>query len=260
MTLQTIVSTMNQKDDEIIRRMNLNADAIIINQASTVAYHEIVNKGNTIKWYDFNERGIGLSRNTGLMRADADIIQFADDDMVLNDDYKECILNEYAKHPEADVILFSNKCLNKERMPYEVKKFGKVGRIEAVNFGGARITARRKKIIYNNISFSLLFGGGSKYCAGEDVTFIQDCIKAGLSVYKSPVVISTMKQDTSTWFNGFSEQYFRDKGSLVAKNFPGICKLGIYYLAYKNLKISDYSYCKILSLYREGVKEFLANK
>lgn len=259
MTFQIIVSTMNQKTDDLLSKMNINSDAIIINQCSKVAFHEIDN-GSTIKWYDFNEYGIGLSRNSGLMRASADIIQFADDDMVLNDNYVKLILDEYEKHPEADVILFSNKCLNNDRMPYEVKEFAKVGRVEGVNFGGARITARRNKILYNNIYFSLLFGGGSKYCAGEDVTFVQDCIKAGLKVYKSPVVLSTMKQDSSTWFNGYNDKYFIDKGALVAKNFPWLCRIGIYYLAYKNYKHSNKSYVEVLKLYRVGMEEYLANK
>lgn len=260
MTLQTIVSTMNQKDNELINRMRINSDAIVINQTDLISYREMSVNSNIIKWYDFCERGIGLSRNTGMMRAEADIIQFADDDMVFLDDYQDRILAEYEKHPEADVILFSNRCLNKDRMPYEVKKFGRVGRIEAVNFGGARITARRSKLLYNNISFSLLFGGGSTYCAGEDVTFIQDCIKCGLKVYKSPVIISTMKQDTSSWFEGVNEKYFRDKGSLVARNFPQICKLGIYYLAFKNCRGTKYSFFEILGYYRGGVKEFLSQK
>ena len=34
-----------------------------------------------------NERGIGLSRNTALMRATADIILFADEDVTYKDGY-----------------------------------------------------------------------------------------------------------------------------------------------------------------------------
>ena len=198
MTYQLIVSTMNQQDDTLIEKMNIHSDAIIVNQADRVGYHETAVKGGTVKWYHFNERGIGLSRNSGMMRADADIIQFADDDMVFTDTYEQDVVEEYRKHPEADVILFSNKCLNPNRMPYQVDTFGRVGRLEAVNFGGARITARRDKLFHRNVTYSLLFGGGAKYKAGEDVTFVQDCIKAGLKVYKSPVIVSTMKQDDST--------------------------------------------------------------
>ena len=260
MTYQLIVSTMNQNDDSLIEKMNIHSDAIIVNQADSVAYHEVQKQDHTIQWYRFNERGIGLSRNSGMMRAHADIIQFADDDMVFSETYEQDVLAEYEKHPEADIILFSNRCLNKDRMPYQVNKFGRVRRFEAVKFGGARITARREKLVHNNVTFSLLFGGGAKYAAGEDVTFIQDCIKAGLKVYKSPVIVSTMKQDSSTWFSGFHKKYFVDKGALLAANFPFISRFGIYIQAFKKSRHSEYSFKELLSFYREGANEFRRNK
>lgn len=251
---------MNQHDDSLIEKMNIHSDAIIINQSDRVAYHETAVQEHTVKWYHFNERGIGLSRNSGMMRADADIIQFADDDMVFSATYSQDVLEEYRKHPEADIILFSNQCLNKDRMPYQVDRFGRVRRLEAVKFGGARITARREKLLHHNISFSLLFGGGAKYAAGEDVTFIQDCIKAGLKVYKSPVIVSTMKQDSSTWFSGFHKKYFVDKGALLAANFPLISRFGIYIQALKKSRNSEHSFQELLSFYREGANEFRRNK
>lgn len=260
MTYQLIVSTMNRQDDSLIQQMNIHSDAIIVNQADRVAYHEVALPEGTVKWYHFNERGIGLSRNSGLMRADADIIQFADDDMVFSDTYSQDVLAEYEKHPEADIILFSNKCLNKDRMPYQVNSFGRVRRFEAVKFGGARITARREKLLHNNITFSLLFGGGARYKAGEDTTFIQDCIKAGLKVYKSPVVLSTMKQESSSWFTGFHKKYYVDKGALLAKNFPLISRIGIYIQAFKNRKRSKHSFKELLGFYQEGAREFRRNK
>ena len=158
------------------------------------------------------------------------------------------------------MILFSNRCLNKDRMPYQVTEFGRVGRMEAVKFGGARITARREKLLHNNITFSLLFGGGARYAAGEDVTFVQDCIKAGLKVYKSPVIVSTMKQDSSTWFSGFHKKYYVDKGALLAANFPLISHVGIYIQALKHSRKSNYSFKELLSFYKEGADQFRRNK
>lgn len=251
---------MNQHDDSLIDKMNIHSDAIIINQSDFFGYHEVPRQDHTIKWYHFSERGIGLSRNSGMMRADADIIQFADDDMVFTQTYYQDVLAEYEKHPEADVILFSNKCLNKDRMPYPVDRFGRVRRFEAVKFGGARITARREKLLHNNITFSLLFGGGARYKAGEDTTFIQDCIKAGLKVYKSPVIVSTMKQDASSWFTGFHKKYYVDKGALLAKNFPLISRIGIYIQAFKNSRHSEHSFKELLGFYQEGAREFRRNK
>ena len=260
MTYQLIVSTMHQKDDSLIEKMNIQSDAIIVNQADRFEYHETRKGPYTIKWYTFNERGVGLSRNTGLMRADADIIQFADDDMVFSDSYRQDVIAEYKKHPEADAILFSNKCLNEDRMPYQVDTFGRINRLEAVNFGGARITARREKLLYNNVFFSLLFGGGARYCAGEDTTFIQDCLKAGMKVYKSPTVVSSMKQDSSTWFTGFHEKYYRDKGVLLAANFPLISRWGIYIQAFKNSRNSEYSWKELVAFYKAGVTEYFQKK
>ena len=260
LTYELIVSTMNQKNDDLIKKMNINSNAIIINQTDVTKYQEIKKNKSIIKMYSFNEKGIGLSRNNGLMRATADIIHFADEDMTFVDDYQKIIINEYVNHPEADVILFSNKCLNKERMPYLVSKFGRVRRIEAVKFGGARITARREKILYNNIFFSILFGGGAKYSSGEDVTFIQDCIKAGLKVYKSPIIISTMKQDTSTWFSGYTEKYYKDKGALLGANFPHISIFYVFIHAFKKSISSEMSYLKLLKLYYEGMKEYKDKK
>lgn len=260
MTYQLIVSTMNRQDDSLIETMNIHSDAIIVNQADRFGYHETAVQEHTVKWYHFAERGIGLSRNSGMMRADADIIQFADDDMLFTETYEQDVVAEYEKHPEADVILFSNRCLNKDRMPYQVDTFGRVGRLEAVNFGGARITARRDKLLHHNVTFSLLFGGGAKYAAGEDVTFIQDCIKAGLKVYKSPVIVSTMKQEDSTWFTGYHKKYYVDKGALLAANFPLISRFGIYVQALKKSRRSEYSFKELLSFYREGAREFRRNK
>ena len=260
MTYQLIVSTMNQQDDSLIEKMNIHSDAIIVNQADRVGYHETKVQDHTVKWYHFNERGIGLSRNSGMMRADADIIQFADDDMVFTETYREDVLEEYRKHPEADVILFSNHCLNEDRMPYQVNRFGRVRRIEAVNFGGARITARREKLLYNTISYSLMFGGGAKYGAGEDVTFVQDCIKAGLKVYKSPVIVSTMKQDDSSWFTGYTKKYYVDKGALLAANFPLISRIGVLIQALKNSRQSQHSFRELLRFYQEGARDFRRHK
>ncbi|WP_454861529.1 hypothetical protein [Peribacillus frigoritolerans] len=73
MELEVLVSTMHQKDMTIINKMNIIGNAIIINQCNNNDLKEINEKNRCIKMYSFNERGIGLSRNTALMRAAADM-------------------------------------------------------------------------------------------------------------------------------------------------------------------------------------------
>lgn len=255
MTYQLLVATMKRKDSNICEEMNINSDAIIINQSDFCGVSISKNNENTIKVYSFPERGIGLSRNSALMRADADIVEFADDDMIFTDTYKNDVLSEFIKHPEADVILFSLESMNPERPLIKIDKFARVRRIEALKYGCARVAARRDKLFYKNISFSLLFGGGAAYSSGEDTLFLQDCIKAGLKVYKSPVKVADVKQETSTWFDGFNDKYYRDKGALFAAVFPNSCRVYAFLTALKAIK-SKGKFKKIYKLFVEGIYNF----
>ena len=71
MKLQVLVATMHQKDYSLLDKMNIQTDAIVINQCDEYRFEEFEYKGKKIKWYSMKERGIGLSRNTALMRQTA---------------------------------------------------------------------------------------------------------------------------------------------------------------------------------------------
>lgn len=255
MTYQLLVATMNRKNSGIYEEMNLNSDAIIINQSDFYDF-EILKKGeNIVRMYSFDERGVGVSRNSALMRADADIIEFADDDMIFTDTYKEDVLSEFEKHPEADIILFGLKSLNPERPLLKINKFARVRKKEALKYGCARVAVRRKKLLYNNIHFSLLFGGGAKYSSGEDTLFLQECIRAGLRVYKSPIKIADVKQDKSTWFGGYNDEYYRDKGALFAAALPNVCKIYAFLTAIKSAS-NRAEFKNKFRLFIEGINDF----
>lgn len=76
MTLQVLVVTMHQTDHSLLEKMNIQSDAIVVNQCSRNEVEWFMYNGHQILWMSLNERGIGLSRNTALMRATADIILF----------------------------------------------------------------------------------------------------------------------------------------------------------------------------------------
>ena len=255
MTYQLLISTMGQKDDQISDIMNVKSDAIIINQCDCCAFDVFEKDGSILKMYSFDERGIGLSRNSALMRSNADIIEFADDDMIFTDTYREDVLREFEKHPEADAIIFSLESLNPKRPLLKIKEFGRVSKIEALKYGCARLAVRREKVIHNNIFFSLLFGGGAKYACGEDTIFLQDCIRAGLKIYRSSVKVADVKQDSSSWFDGYTENYYHDKGALFAAALPKLCYIYAVVSAIK-AHSCDYGKIKILKLFLQGIKEF----
>lgn len=103
--LQLLVATMNLTDIiGLCDEMHIASDALIINQADSVKYEYVFYHGYKIECYTFAERGLSRSRNNALLRCTGDILCIADDDMVYTDTYREDIINEFQKHPEADVL------------------------------------------------------------------------------------------------------------------------------------------------------------
>ena len=70
------------------------------------------------------------------------------------------------------------------------------------------------------IRFSEDFGGGCLYGAGEDSLFLLDCLRSGLRVCGSAVVLGRCAKDASSWFEGYNEKYYYDKGAWLACAFP----------------------------------------
>ena len=73
---------------------------------------------------------------------------------------------------------------------------------------------RRESLLSSGVTFSLLFGGGAKYGSGEDSLFLKEFMDKGYSVYTAPVTIGREAAGESTWFTGYDEKFFRDKGVL----------------------------------------------
>ncbi len=219
MNLEVLLATMNQEDHSILDKMKIGSDIIIANQCNKNAYEEFEYKNNKVRFFSFNERGVGLNRNNALMRAKADICLFADDDVVYVENYKELILKEFENNPKADIIIFSFDLVYDSGVK-EIKLKRKRARLyNLLSHGTCRIAIRKDKIIYNNVFFHLLFGGGAKYSCGEDSIFLMDSWKKGLKIYTSPIKIGKCYKYESTWFKGYNKKYFMDKGVLFKHMF-----------------------------------------
>lgn len=217
LTIQTLISTMYQEDHSLLDRMNIQTDAIVVNQCDFNKIERFEWKGHNILWMSLKEKGVGLSRNTLLMRATADIVLFADDDVCYKDGYNISILETFQKHPNADFIVFSliSNRINKKDVNHKNDIFRKLHWYNVLHYGTVRFAVRHKKIVSRNISFHLLFGGGAKYSCGEDSIFIIDALKRNLKVFFSTVCIGKVFNDNSTWFKGYNDKYFFDKGVLL---------------------------------------------
>ena len=212
MSIQVIVATMHQKDYSLLDKMNIQSDAIICNQCDKTEFTEFEYKGHNIKWLSFTDRGVGLNRNNGLMRATADIVLFADDDVVYDDGYAKTIEDYYAKNPQADVVVFNFNRITNGITSLIVEKEGKASKRDITKYGTVCISAKREKLHFRNITFHLQFGGGAKYSCGEDTLFLQDCYNKKLQIFITKEVLGTVTDGDSSWFKGYTDKYFFDKG------------------------------------------------
>ena len=213
MKLQVLVATMHQTDHSLLDRMNIQTDAVVVNQCDRNEIEKFEYNGNSIKWLSLDERGVGLSRNTALMRADDDIVLFADDDVFYNDGYSSTITDAFLRYPKADVIVFNLLPPEGPRKLKPVKEGARVNYLNCMRYGTVHFAARLPLLRKENISFSLLFGGGAVYSSGEDTVFITDCLKRRLKIYTCADYIGGMITRESSWFKGYNEKYLFDRGA-----------------------------------------------
>lgn len=202
---------MNQTP-AIYDKMHITTDCIIVNQCAVNDSLSVRQNGTDTQFYSFAERGIGRSRNTALMRASADVCLFADDDVIYSPGYEETVLREFEQNEKADVIIFNVKSTNIARPGNEIRDRRRVRSFNCLRYCAFQIAVRRERVWEKNIWFSLLFGGGARYSCGEDSLFLWDCVRRHLRVYTSPATIGVVTHGQSSWFSGFNEKYFLDKG------------------------------------------------
>ena len=257
MKVQVLVATMNQTDYSLLEKMNIQTDAVIGNQCDRNEIIEFEHKNRTVKWLSFNEKGVGLNRNNALMRATEEIILFADDDVVYMDGYEDTIVEFYKNHPKVDVAIFNFKIKRGEDSFSErVKKEGRIGRMSATKYGTYCVSARRDKLRLANVFFHMDFGGGTKYSCGEDSIFLQDCCKKKLKVYATKAMIGVLEHGESTWFSGYNDKYFFDKGVLFATIFPVACYLlALVHCLKKRNKYKDYGWKKGYRHMLKGIRD-----
>ena len=217
MQLQVLVACVQENPIMLAEHMNLSTEAVICNQCQEYSYKEFVRKGRLIRAFAFDERGVGLNRNNALMRAEAEYALFADEDIVYTDDYEEKILREFSRNPKADILMFNVEAFE-ERRTYENVRHKRIRWYNYGRYPTYSMCIRTESIRKANIWFSLLFGGGARYSNGEDSLFLHDCLKKGLKIYGVPVTIGhemrRQEGDESTWFKGFTEKFFYDRGVL----------------------------------------------
>lgn len=254
--VQVLASVMNQSLERIAEKMHLDSDAVIINQCDCYAAEEMRYRDHSIRMYSFPERGIGRSRNEAILRADGDICLFSDEDIVYESGYAEAVAAEFEKNPQADMILF-NIAIAEERQTYHIEQHKRVHWYNCGRYGAVSFAVRRESLLASGVTFSLLFGGGARYSNGEDSLFLKEFMKKGYRIYAAPVLIGREEAGESTWFQGYGEKFFHDRGVLYRYLYGRLdCLMALRFLLVHRVKLC--ADCSIKQAYQwmcEGRKE-----
>lgn len=256
MKVQVLVATVNEDVNIMAEKMHLETEAVIVNQCDSFGYCEYRHKEKLIRCFSMAERGVGLNRNTALMRADGDICLFSDEDIVFYPGYEEKILTAFKENPDADLITFNFKVDPSRETYYNKEK----RRIRWYNYGryptyaaAAKVESLRRA----NVSFSLLFGGGARYSNGEDSLFFHDCLKKGLHLYAHTELLGEEVYRESTWFKGYNNKFFIDRGVLYHHLYGKAAELfSLRFLwAHRQEMLKEISFKEAYGLMKKGICE-----
>ena len=227
MTLEVLLSCMYQKGAGIITRSNLGGvKTLVINQCD-IAADEMVQLDERHRMYHTKTRGLSVSRNLAIQKAEADICLLSDDDEIFAEDLNERICRAYERFPAADIIVFQLSNRFNKRLgaaPRRLRKY------EMLRVASWQISFRLSAI-RDQVSFDRLLGAGTGNGGGEENKFLLDCWRAGKKIYYVPEIIAEGINDMeSTWFFGWDRDFFYNRGK-TTRYVLGL-PVSLFYAAY----------------------------
>ena len=231
MKLDILMSCMHQSDGALIAASRITGSAVVINQCDREEVQAYNTENGSVRFISTTARGLTKSRNMAIAQSDADVCLLCDDDEVFVPGYEEKILAAYEQLPRADVVIF--KMVNRP-CPFGDKprqlKFP-----QTMHVASWQISFRRESLLRSGVRFDELLGAGTGNGAEEELKFLLDCQRAGLEIWYAPVEIASVAQEESTWFAGFNEKFFYDRGATTRYilGAPLAAAYGIYYVARK---------------------------
>ena len=249
MNLEVMLSVLNLKKEKL-DKMNIACKCTVINQCEKEGFEQYKN----FNIYSYKEIGNSNSRNRGLEHITEDIILLCDNDVIYNKDFEKIVIKEFENNPKADVIIFNMVNLGRNKRIIKMKK--KMHIYNSLNYASYNIAFRKNKI--GNIKFNTLFGPNARYNNGADTMFIVKLFRNKLKVYSSTECLGVVHNEKSTWFKGYNEKYFFNKGAL----FTAISKtlripLILQYLLRHKEVLTNINFFKAFKLMLEGSKDYI---
>ncbi len=255
--IQVLISTMHLNSPiELLDKMKVQTDAIIIDQCDYQGKEQIDYHGKLVEVFHTTERGLSRSRNMAIQKSTAEILIFADDDFYYTDGYASLVEHAYDSLRVADIVIFN--AVKSDGNAYHAIPTGRLTAKHRGSVNSVRITARRDALIRNNAYFDVNFGAGSTIPSGEDNIFISDCYGKKLKIYSYNSILCTglEAERASTWFIDYDEEYLFNKGVIFKRLSRFLYPMRIFYFAVRhNKKYSkNVSFIKAVQSMFKGAK------
>ncbi len=237
MTLEILMSCMHQSDAALVHKSNITGNCVVINQCDREDYSEHTTENGLVRMFSNRQRGLTRSRNQAIRSAQADICLICDDDEVFVPGYEKAVLDAYSQLPQADIVIF--KMAN--RQPSFPDKVMPLRFPKTMKVSSWQISFRREKLLQAGVWFDELLGAGTGNGAEEELKFLLDCQRAGLKIWYVPTVIASVAQEASTWFGGFDETFFENRGATTRYILgAGLASVyAVYYIVRKKSMYRD---------------------
>ena len=254
MKLEVLLSCMNQTDWSLLDQLNCKTDILIISQGQSNSYAETQVGGHRRRMICITQKGLANSRNLALAAAMGDIGILCDDDVAYTDDYDNIILKAFHELPDAAVIAFNIASNSKRSQTASIRKKRRSPRYRS--YGSVRLACKIELLRRNGIFFNTSFGAGSLYGSGEETIFLNEVRRKGLRIYEYPATIAVVDFTESSWFEGFTEKYFFDKGALLAAAWPCLKHLFILYFIRTHRRRTTLSTLQIIRAMCAGIRDY----
>jgi hypothetical protein len=106
------------------------------------------------------------------------------------------------------------------------------------------------------VTFSQLFGGGARYSNGEDSLFLKQCLDKKIRIYRTNVTLGKEIQRKSTWFEGYTDKFFYDRGVLYHYLYGFMALAFGFRFIYKNRgqMVKDKTFAQCFKIFAKGVR------
>lgn len=210
LTFEILMSCMHQKNFSLIDESNIHSNVLMVNQCDEDAIYVENKESSYRKMICTTQRGLSKSRNMALEHATGDIILFADDDEWFEDSVEDIVLGAFDTI-NADIIVFDIYDYEKGLK----RTIHKLNLLETLKISSCQIACKRESIGKKGVKFDVNLGAGTPNGAGEENKFLWDAHKAGLTILYYPKYIVRLTDSKSTWFEGFTRNYFYKRGKVT---------------------------------------------